>query len=256
MDRVPLSFEEYGQGVALILLHGFPLDHTIWDGLVVHLQDKARLILPDLRGYGRSPAPRGAYTMRLLADDVLGLMDSLQIEKAVLVGHSMGGYVSLAFARAYPGRLAGLGLVASQAVADAPERRQERIKLAAKVVRRGVQSLAEGMPARLTTRAEWHPPLRELIANAPSQTVAASLKGMAAREDALDWLGSIQVPTLVLAGAEDQIIPLERARLMAQMLPKGWLVELPDAGHMPMLEQPEKTAAAIRELVHCAAAGC
>jgi len=255
MDRVNLSFEEYGQGVPVIFLHGFPFNRTIWDGLVPLLQKRARLILPDLRGFGQTPPTRGVYGMRLLADDVLGLMDDLQIEKAALVGHSMGGYVCLAFARAHPGRLAGLGLVATQAAADAPERRQERLKLASRIARRGVKILAENMPTRLTAHASWNEPLRELIARTPAQAAAGALRGMAEREDAYDSLAQIHVPALVLAGVEDQIIPLERARLMAQMLPKGWLVELPGAGHMPMLEEPEQTAEALRELIHCAEAG-
>ena len=124
INPVDLFYKEYGQGTPVIFLHGFPFDHSIWEPLVPLLSKDARMILPDLRGFGRSPVTEDIYSMRLLAEDVLHLMDHLKIEKAVLVGHSMGGYVSLAFAHAYPGRLLGLGLVATQAAADGPERRQ------------------------------------------------------------------------------------------------------------------------------------
>jgi pimeloyl-ACP methyl ester carboxylesterase len=128
MDLVPveLYYEEFGQGVPVILLHGFPLNHTIWMPVVERLQSHVRVITPDLRGHGKSPATDGDYSMRLMAEDIHALMNRLDIPKAVLVGHSMAGYASLAFARAYPGRLAGLAMVASQAEADTPEKRQAR----------------------------------------------------------------------------------------------------------------------------------
>src|SRR5512144_1307135 len=120
---VNLAYEEHGEGTPVILTHGFPLNRSIWYPVVPKLSEKVHLILPDLRGHGQSPVPEGVYSMRLLAEDLRALMDQLNIEKVVLAGHSMGGYVSLAFARAYPGRLAGLALVATQAAADSPERR-------------------------------------------------------------------------------------------------------------------------------------
>jgi 3-oxoadipate enol-lactonase len=94
---VQLYFKETGEGAPMVLVHGFPLDHTIWDPVVPLLEPHARLILPDLRGHGRSPAPGGVYDMRTMADDLLSLIDALQIERVTLIGHSMGGYVSLAF---------------------------------------------------------------------------------------------------------------------------------------------------------------
>src|SRR5512133_1931525 len=156
MERNPvdLYYEEHGQGMPVIFLHGFPFDHSIWEPLVPLLSKDVRLILPDLRGFGRSPVTDDIYTMRLQAEDVVHLMDRLEIEQAVLVGHSMGGYISLAFAQAYPGRLLALGLIATQAAADAPERRQSRYKAAEAVTRKGARVVASDMVNKLTPRTE------------------------------------------------------------------------------------------------------
>src|SRR5512133_3839444 len=152
INPVDLYYEEHGQGTPVIFLHGFPFDHTIWKPIVPLLKNEARLILPDLRGFGKSPVPDGVYTMRLQAEDIKQLMDKLAIEQAVLVGHSMGGYVALSFAQAYPSRLLGLGLVATQASADNPERRQSRYKAAEAVAHKGAKVVASNMVSTLTPK--------------------------------------------------------------------------------------------------------
>jgi 3-oxoadipate enol-lactonase len=257
MNLIPvqLYYEEFGKGFPVVLLHGFPLDHTIWEPLVPLLTGKARLILPDLRGHGRSPMPEGIYSMRLLAEDVLSLMNTLKIERAILVGHSMGGYASLAFAQAYPHRLAGLGLVCTQAGADAPERRQARYQTAEEVGRKGVKVVAENMAPRLTRNPDLVQPLQKLIMQNKPKGIIASLKGMAERPDALGWLSAISIPSVVVAGEGDVFISLERAQTMAQLLGKAWIVELPGVGHMPMLEAPQATADALNQLIEMVISG-
>lgn len=249
---IQLAYEEHGSGLPVVFVHGYPLDHSIWSPLVPLLQDHARLILPDLRGFGQTPLPEGeeAYTMRVLADDLLDLLDRLQIEKAVLVGMSMGGYVALAFANAYPQRLAGLGLVSTQARADSPEKRQDRMKTAEQVRRRGVARTLDGMAQKLTVRSELVPPLKELITHQNAKTVRAALKAMAERRDMTENLANISVPALVIHGTEDTLIPLERSQEMNQLLGWSWLVEIPGAGHVPMLENPEQVADALHKFFH------
>ncbi len=251
MNLIPIQlyYEEYGRGFPVVFLHGFPFDHTIWEPLVPLMSDKARLILPDLRGLGRSPTPDGIYSMRLLAEDVLSLMDTLKIERAILVGHSMGGYASLAFAQAYPARLAGLGLVCTQARADSPERRQSRYQTAEEIGRKGVKVVAEDMAPKLTKNPELVKPLQKLIMQNKPKGVIACLKGMAERPDALGWLSAISAPAVVLAGEADGLVSLERAQTMVQLLGKAWFVKLPGVGHMPMLEAPQATADALNQLI-------
>ena len=234
LEPVKLYYKETGQGTPVVLVHGFPLNHSIWNEVATELKEHARVIMPDLRGHGRSPAPEGTYSMRLLAEDLRQLLDDLELDRVVLVGHSMGGYACLAFARAYPERLAGFGLIASQAEADAPERRQGRYQTADDVKTKGVKIVAEAMAPKLTTQSELVEPLRQLMLHvATPNGVMGSLKGMAERADATAWLSSISVPALVLAGKEDAIIPLVRAQTLAQLLGRGWLVEIEGAGHMP-----------------------
>ena len=196
MDLVPveLYYEEFGQGFPVILMHGYPLNHTIWMPVVERLQAHARVITPDLRGHGKSPVTDGEYSMRLMAEDIHALMNRLDIPKAVLVGHSMAGYVSLAFARAYPGRLAGLAMVASQAEADSPEKRQGRYITAEEVGRKGVRQVAKSMLPKLTPRKELTADLMEIMLKTPKKGVIGTLKGMAERPDALEWLAEIEVP--------------------------------------------------------------
>lgn len=246
---VNLAYEEHGQGTPVVLVHGFPLNRSIWYPLLPLLEKKAHLILPDLRGSGETPAPVGMYTMRLMAEDLRALLDTLKIDKVVLAGHSMGGYVSLAFAQAYPHRLAGLALISTQAAADNPEARASREKTVEEVKRRGLKTLADGMAPRLTCQPALVEPLRKLIMKANPVGVIGSLKGMAERPNAQEWLPSITVPTVVIAGSEDALIPLDRPRLMTQLLGRAWLVEIANAGHMPMMEQPQVVANAILQLI-------
>lgn len=254
LEPVDLYYEEAGQGYPVVLLHGYPLDHTIWKPVVERLKDHARVITPDLRGHGQSPVTDGEYSMRLIAEDVYALLERLNIQKAVIGGHSMGGYASLAFARAYPNYLGGLAMVASQAEADSPEKRQGRYITIEEVGRKGPKAVAKKMLPRLTNHKELMPDLLDIMMRTPKKGLVGILKGIAERPNALEWLSEIAAPAVVIAGVEDAVVPLERARTMAQMLARGWLVEIPGASHMPMLETPQAVADALIQLVRLAAA--
>lgn len=253
LEPVDLAYEDHGEGVPVVFLHGFPFNRTIWHPLVPLLKDKARLILVDLRGFGESPVTENDYSMRLLAEDVHHLLNRLGMERVTLVGHSMGGYVALAFAHAYPNRLAGLGLVASQTEADSPEKRQKRLVNARNVRARGVKVLARSLPDQLTDDPELSAKLKDLILQADPKAVIGCLKGMAEREDASRWLPSIRVPTLVVAGERDKIVPIEAPQTFVRFIPRGWLVTAPGAGHMPMMEAPERVVKGVQRLVQYAA---
>lgn len=248
-DVVKLFYEDHGSGPALVLLHGYPLDHTIWEGVVPGLASRCRVISPDLRGHGRSPAPEGVYTMRLLAKDVAALLDELGLEQVVLAGHSMGGYAALAFAQAYPDRLRGLALVASQAAADPPERRQGRYETAAQVAAQGMAPVAAAMAPRLAVDPGLVEPLRSLILRgSPTGTIGA-LQGMAERPDLTDFISGLDLPVLVLAGEQDAFIPVDRSRALAARLRRGRLAIIPGAGHVLMLEAPILVAEALLALI-------
>jgi pimeloyl-ACP methyl ester carboxylesterase len=248
-NTVKLNVVEIGKGFPLVLLHGFPLNHTIWDPVVPLLQEKARLILPDLRGHGRSPAPEGVYAMSTLAADVAAMLDELKIERVVLAGHSMGGYASLAFAQAYPERLAGLALVSSLPLADTPERRQKRYALAEEVARDGVDNLADSMSTQLTRLGNLVEPVRHLIQTTPPAGVIGSVKGMAERPDLTEFLAGLDLPVVMIVGDSDPFAPIERAQEIAKTLKQGRLVRVPGAGHLPMMEMPGIVADALLKLL-------
>src|SRR5579863_629325 len=146
---VKLHFSEAGHGTPVLLLHGFPLSSEIWAQQREPLATQYRVITPDLRGHGRSPAPAEGYEMESLAGDLLALLDSLGIDRAVILGHSMGGYVTLAAWRLAPARFLGLGLIGSHASEDTAEGRQGRIQMAEKVASQGSQIAADAMLHRL-----------------------------------------------------------------------------------------------------------
>lgn len=247
---VKLFYEDIGQGTPVVMVHGYPFDHTIWAPVVEALKNEARFILPDLRGFGKSPDTNEVFTMRLMAEDLRELMDNLELDKAILVGHSMGGYVTLSFAHAYPAYLTGLGLVATQADADSPERRQSRLVTAREVKRRGMAYVAKSLAPRLTQNVDVQKQLTDIILKCRVPSVINALKGMAERCDANPWLATIKEPAVVIAGGQDQLISKQKSQTLAQMLSKGWLVEIPEAGHVPMLESPAAVADALRQLIH------
>lgn len=247
---VALNYQEVGQGQPVVLIHGFPFDHTAWEPVVPLLRDHARLILPDLRGFGKSPVtPDPIYTMRMHADDILELLDRLNIDSAVLVGHSMGGYVALNFARAYPQRLCGLGLVGTQAAADTSERRQSRMIMAEEVSRRGMKQISLGLAQKYVANAALVEPVRAAILKANHKSVIAGLKGLAERADAEEWLASIDVPAVVVAGKQDALIPMKTYETMNQLLGRSWMVEV-ESGHTLPLEAPQAVADALKQLLN------
>lgn len=248
-NLVDLHYEESGQGTPLIFIHGFPMDHSNWKPLVPHFGMGVRLIFPDLRGYGASPVTAGVYSMSLLAADICRLMDKLHIERAALVGHSMGGYVSLSFAHQFPERLAGIGLVATRALPDAPEQRISRLAQADEVEKNGTGVVVEGMTPRLTSDVHLQAELKKLMRKADVRAVAGALRGMAERQDATPWLAEIHVPAVVIAGAKDVIVPLAVIKAIADGIPGSEWVEIEDADHMLMMEAPKETADALLRMV-------
>jgi len=241
----------------VVLLHGFPLSSEIWGRQRESLAAHYRVITPDLRGHGRSPATADGYEMESLAGDVLALLDSLRIERAVLMGHSMGGYVTLAAWRLAPERFSALGLICSHAGADTAEGRQGRMVLAEKVAAQGSLVAADAMlpklfaPGRAAGDPIWEQ-VRKLMLNTAPAGIIGSLHGMAARPDSNSLLPSIGVPVLVVAGDNDQIIPLAKAEALAAATSKATLKVIANAGHMTMLEQPAATTAAVDEFLQAA----
>jgi pimeloyl-ACP methyl ester carboxylesterase len=243
VNGLDVTFTDEGGGVPLLLVHGFPLSRLAWGRQVEAFRGECRVLAPDLRGLGRSEATQGPVAMGSYARDLHALLEALQVGPVVLAGHSMGGYVALAFARAYPEALRGLVLVGTKAGADTAEAAAGRRALAERVLAEGVEVVLDAMAPKMlsaaNTDAGMAAAVRSFMAESKPAGVMGALLGMAGREDALPWLGSLRVPTLVLAGAEDSIMPPSESERLAKAIPGAQLALVPGAGHLLPFEQPE-----------------
>jgi len=225
------------------------MDRSIWEDLVESQLGDQQVILPDMRGHGESDAPEGIYSMSLMAADLASLLDALGVEKAIVCGHSMGGYASLAFAEHYPQRLAGLGLITTSAMADQEDKRAGRFALIDQVWERGAVAVAESLAPRLSNSPSVVQQAQHLISSAASQGLIGALAGMAERPDRTVILPQVNVPALVVAGEADQITDFTSARAMADALPQGEFLAIADVGHMPMIEATAELGKGLRSLV-------
>lgn len=248
VNGITLAYARRGIGKPLMLVHGFPFDHRAWDSVVPLLEKDFELLLPDLRGFGESTTVDAPYRIADMADDLAALLDHLGIETIAMAGHSMGGYVALAFAKKYPQRVNGLALISSQAAADTSERKEGRYKTARDVEEKGVELIAETMTAKLTPQAEAQAVVKDLILRQGKAGVVGALKAMAEREDSTPMLSSFAFPVVLVHGDADALIPLEKSQEIKNILPSAQLVTLEGAGHMPMLEFPNETAEALKLL--------
>jgi pimeloyl-ACP methyl ester carboxylesterase len=237
-----LAFVDAGNGPPLVLLHAFPLDGEMWADQLARWRDRWRVVVPDLRGFGTSPAATGdALAMADYAADVVRLMDLLSIDRACIGGLSMGGYVALALAERYPERLSGLILANTRAGADSEAGRAARADLAAKVEDRGSQALIDALLAKLVSdqaSSEVRDRVQRIIARQDARGALSAIRGMASRRDRNDVLPGIRVPTMVIASTEDKLIPLAEAQALRDSIPNSVWAELP-GGHLSNVEQPE-----------------
>jgi len=252
---VNLAVEERGKGPAVLFVHGYPLDRTIWREQIGALEG-FRCIAVDLRGMGQSDSPDLGYSMSIYAADLAALLDVLGVDDVVLCGLSMGGYVAFEFLRQWHSRVRGLVLMDSRADADAPEVRRARDAAAATARERGAGAIADAMlprmlaPATLSRRPDVAERVRALMARTPVAGIVGALAAMRDREESESLLPTLAgVPTLVMVGDADTLTPPDQARAMVAAIPGGRLAVIPGAGHLPPVEQPEATTASLREFL-------
>ena len=257
VKETPLYVAVRGHGPAITLVHGFPLSHRIYDTQFRSLSHQYRVIVPDLRGFCKSPLGMSPeeVTIETYADDVAAILDTLGVEKTILGGLSMGGYIAFAFWRKYPERVQGLILMNTRAAADSEEGRQNRYALMERVRQEGLAPLIESMVPKLvapsTLKGKPHVirKLRHIMEGATVDGVIAALHAMAHRPDSRPLLPHIHVPTLVIAGREDALIPVEEAEEMALHIPHATLQIVPQAGHLVTMERPRMTTRLIQHFV-------
>jgi 3-oxoadipate enol-lactonase len=237
-----ISYFVQGEGIPLLLMHAFPLNHTMYDDQVEELSRVAKVILFDAPGLGKSaPGPVGMEDQARIAADLLTI---LKIEKAVVGGVSMGGYAAFAFARLFPERLHGLLLADTRPAADTADARAGRQKSADFVLQHGSAELAKQLLPKFIGAAALADEkiagkVRGMIEAAPPKVVADLLSALGSRRDSSDILTSIRAPTLVISGADDAITPAAEAREWSAKIKGAKYVEIPGAGHLANLERPK-----------------
>ncbi|MEM6328848.1 MAG: alpha/beta hydrolase [Planctomycetota bacterium] len=257
---VRMAYSDRGAGPVLLLVHGFPLDHTMWDGVARRLEDRCRVISPDLRGYGASSLgdvdADGGVPMHRYADDLAGLLDALRIDGPVVyAGFSMGGYIGWQFFRRRRDRVRALAAIDTRAAADDEQTRNMRLHVARHVMEWGAERVAEAMLPKLFSadalrdRADLVERTVAVISGADPRAIAAAQIGMAARPDMRGLLPTIDVPAAVIVGEDDAISTPAEMRAMADAMPNARYTEVAGAGHMAPVEEPAAVAEALAALV-------
>jgi 3-oxoadipate enol-lactonase len=229
----------------VVLIHGFPFSHEMWNQQIELLKKDYRVIAYDVRGHGRSGVADGQYTIEFFVDDLIGLMDHLKIEKAVICGLSMGGYVALRAVERNPERLQALILCDTQSIADSNEGKLKRAASIRSIRTNGVNAFAEGFvkavfaPASLSTKLDKVEMITKIIQSNSSLGICGTLLALAARTDTTASLTGINVPTLILVGEHDALTPPRASQEMNEKIPNSEFHIIANAAHMSNLENPE-----------------
>jgi 3-oxoadipate enol-lactonase len=240
----------------IVFIHGFPFSHHMWDAQTAALSTAYKTIAYDLRGLGESSLGDGQYTVEAHVEDLIAVLDHFGIEKAVIVGLSLGGYITLRALESHPGRFRAAILCDTRSEADGNEAKINRARAVAAVKSRGSswfaddfvhKVFAEGSFKRIPEVVEQ---IRITIARTPPLAIAGTLLALAARTDTTASLAAVTVPTLILVGEHDVITPPEASRSMHAMIPGSELHIIPDAAHMSPLENPGEVNRRMLEFLH------
>ncbi len=255
VNGVSLAVDMRGEGPAILFVHGYPYNHTIWAAQMAAL-DGYKRIAPDLRGMGQSDAPDLGYSMATYAADLAALLDAVGVDEVVLCGLSMGGYIAFEFLRGWRRRVRGLVLVDTRAEADSPEGRRARDAAAALARERGAAAIAEEMlpkslaPPALTRLPEMVERVRAMMAATPVAGIVGALSAMRDRIDSTALLPTLgDIPTLILVGELDEPTPPARAQAMAEAIPGARLVVIPRVGHLSPVEGADQVTQALRQFL-------
>jgi len=252
---IEIAYVDAGVGPAVVFLHGFPFNRSLWRDQIEILSPHFRVLAPDLRGHGETSVVPGAATMEEMAADVIAWLDALEISEAAVCGLSMGGYVTLALCREFRSRVRCLVLADTRAVADTEEGKQSREQQAQKALQEGMAAIADGMlpklvaPVTVAKHPEVVARVREMILKTDPAGAAAAQRGMAQRRDQTDLLPQINVPTLVIVGENDQLTPVAESETMHRLIAGSRLEIIAGAGHVSNLEQPETFNRVLRDFL-------
>jgi len=241
-----LTYSDIGEGSCIVLIHGYLENGRVWQQFIDGFPGGFRFIVPDLPGHGDSESWGKMHTMDELAEAVLAILDVEGISKVFLAGHSMGGYVSMAFADLFPDRLSGYALVHSTPFADTEEKKENREREISLVLCGKKRQIVQvNIPKAFSTKnldrmSVEVERLKQMALSCPDQGIIALLNGMKERPDRTSVLKNPKLPLLLIGGMKDNYIPVEIFEKLVSMAPHAQVLRLEESGHMGFMEEPEQ----------------
>ena len=246
INNLTVSYSDHGPDDApvIIFIHGFPLNKSMWNIQVEALKENYRVIAYDIRGHGNSDPGIDEFSIELFVIDLLRLMEKLKIEKSILCGLSLGGYIALNAVLKHPDRFDGLILNDTQCIADTPEIKENRCNAIISIKEKGVQQYADEIiknlfaPESFTKKKNVIDAVKEMIISTPKQSLCNTLHALAERKETCTQLPEINIPVLIMVGKEDKITPIPAAQQMHEKILNSKLEIIQQAGHLSNLEDP------------------
>lgn len=247
VNNFDLSYDDLGEGnIPIIFLHGFPFDKSMWQGQLDFLKSSYRVIACDIRGFGKSTDEKSPLSIDLFADDLITFMDQLSIEKAIVCGLSMGGFITLNAHQRFPDRFEALILADTQCIADTPEVKEKRYDAIREIEVNGVANFNEGFIKKVlhkdsfTSKKELVEELRSVVFSNSEHIIQQGLVALAERSETCSTLNKINIPTLIICGREDIVTPLAQSEAMKESIPGATLQIIENTGHVSNLEQADE----------------
>ena len=247
VNNFDLSYDDLGEGnIPIIFLHGFPFDKTMWQGQLDFLKSSYRVIACDIRGFGKSTDEKSPLRIDLFAEDLIAFMDKLNIEKAIVCGLSMGGFITLNAHQRFPDRFEALILADTQCIADTPEVKEKRYEAISEIEVNGVANFNEGFIKKVfhkdsfTNKKELVKELRSVVFSNSEHIIQQGLVALAERSETCSTLDKINLPTLIICGREDIVTPLAQSEAMKKSIPGATLQIIENAGHVSNLEHADE----------------
>jgi pimeloyl-ACP methyl ester carboxylesterase len=246
INNLTVSYSDQGPADApvIIFIHGFPLNKSMWDMQAEALKDNYRVIAYDIRGHGNSDPGIDEFFIELFVNDLWQFMEKLGIEKAILCGLSLGGYIALNAVLKYPDRFDSLILNDTQCIADTSEIKENRCLAITRIMNDGVEQYADEIienlfaPESFARKKNEIIAVKEMIISTPKQSLCNTLRALAERKETCDRLPEINIPVLIMVGKEDKITPIAAARQMHEKILNSTLKIIQHAGHLSNLENP------------------
>jgi pimeloyl-ACP methyl ester carboxylesterase len=257
VNEINLSYDDVGEGdIPVVFLHGFPFDKTMWQGQMDYLQTTHRVIACDIRGFGKSTDEESHLSMDLFANDLILFIDKLGLEKIIICGLSMGGFIALNAIKRFPSRFKALILCDTQCVADTHDVKVNRYKTIEDIKEYGVTNFNQGFIKNvfhensITSKPEVVEQLRNVVFSNSQHIITQGLIALAERCETCSILDEITIPTLIICGREDAVTPLNESKFMNKHIKDSVLHVISNAGHVSNLEEPTKFNKLLRDFLN------